>query len=210
VGEHDGRQATEGSDAAGEEPVVAGGIDQHVAPRIGGAHQQVAAGSKALTRCPAAVVDFGKGMGHQEGGGAVAPEEYGGGADGRHRAGLLGQQGPHRGPLPLWLLHHPGLAPAGGEVGWIPSPAGAAVDAAGIDIERAWGVGGQAAGQAGHWGSDAAARLSRGPGPNPMARGATAARPPGPGLPGAQGQQRGAGVRCSGHWSCAHPGRRCP
>jgi hypothetical protein len=45
---------------------------------------------------------------------------------------------------------------------------------------------------------------------HPRARGATAARPPEPGPGRARGRQRGSGVRRSGHWSCAHPGRRCP
>ena len=157
VGKHDGRQAAQCANAPGQGSAEAGGIDQHIAASLWGPYQQVAGGPKAQAGGPAAVVDVGLGMAHQKGreslahqGGAVALEKLSRGADRRHGAGLLGQQGPDHRRLSLRLVGHPGLALAGREVGRIPAPAGAAIDAAGINVERAWGVGGQAAGRAGH------------------------------------------------------------
>ena len=146
VGEHDRRHTAQLCHAPGQRCTPAGRIHQHIAA---GAHHQPAARPEAPPRGPAAVVDIARRMArdeHREASHGHRPPLLKACIDRCHGTGLQGKQCLAVLVLTHRLTQHAGGAACRSKVQRIELPAGAAIDAAAVDVEGPRLVGGEALG----------------------------------------------------------------
>ena len=150
VAHHHGGQPAPCRDGLSEGPIVAGAINEHVPL---GTRHQVAAGPETAPCRPAAVGHLASRVAGNQGGkslGRGLAQQGWRGADGGHGTGLHGHECPCRLRPGLGLGPDPGLVAMVLEVLGIPLPAGAAVNATAVHVERSAHVFRAAFSEAGH------------------------------------------------------------